>query len=181
MQKNAKLIWLDLEMTGLDIDSCHIIEVGVVITDKELKIIAEFPPIAIYQPSNIMSKMDKWCVNTHGNSGLTKRVENSRISVIQAEKIILNFLIKHVPVDSSPLCGNSIWQDRKFLTKYMPNLERFFHYRLLDVSSLNMAISFWTPDLLKTFNKRRSHLALEDVKESIKEFEFYRQLFNLPL
>ncbi|MBK2125071.1 oligoribonuclease [Fangia hongkongensis] len=180
MSKIKHLIWLDLEMTGLDIYNCHIIEIAAIITDSELNVVAESDAIAIYQPEEVLAKMDTWCTKTHGESGLTARVRASHISLEEAEKMILNFIKPHVNKHASPLCGNSVWQDRKFLAKYMPELEDYFHYRLLDVSSFKIAASMWKPELVEAFQKENTHLALDDIKESIDEMKYYRQkLLNL--
>ena len=173
--KLDNLIWLDLEMTGLDVKCCRIIEIAAIVTDNELNIIAESPAIAIHQSDAALASMDVWCTKTHGNSGLTERVRKSTISTAQAETMILDFIKPHVTKNTSPLCGNSVWQDRKFLAKYMPTLEAYFHYRLLDVSSFKIAAALWQPDLLKKFTKGNTHLALDDIQESIEEMKFYRE------
>ena len=175
------LVWIDLEMTGLEIDECHIIEIAAIITDPNLNILAESSAIAIHQSDEILANMNLWCLKTHAESGLTERVRQSTISTAEAEIKILEFIKPHVNKGQSPLCGNSIWQDRKFLAKYMPTLEDYFHYRLFDVSSFKIAASLWRPELLEKFTKQSTHLALDDIKESIEEMKFYQQnLLILP-
>jgi oligoribonuclease len=169
------LIWIDLEMTGLDPNSDVIIEIATIVTDKNLNIMDEGPSIVIHQPDNIMDNMDEWCTNQHGNSGLTDRVRNSHISEETAENLTLAFLRQYVPEGKSPMCGNSICQDRRFLARYMPQLELFFHYRNLDVSTLKELTSRWSPDKKMVYSKESSHLAMEDIKDSIAELKHYRQ------
>jgi oligoribonuclease len=175
MENIQRLIWLDLEMTGLDIETCQIIEIAAIITDIELNIVAESNAIAIYQSDEIMANMNTWCQKTHQASGLIERVKESTISVSEAEQAILDFITPHVAKNASPLCGNSVWQDRKFLAKYMPTLESYFHYRLFDVSAFKIAAALWKPKLLHQFKKQNNHLALDDIRESISEMGFYRQ------
>jgi oligoribonuclease len=176
-EPKSNLIWLDLEMTGLEIERCHIIEIAAIITDPNLNILAESPAIAIHQSDDILAGMNSWCVKTHSESGLTERVRQSKVGTSEAEKQMLEFIKPHVNKGQSPLCGNSIWQDRKFLAKYMPTLEDYFHYRLFDVSSFKIAASLWKPELLEQFTKKNTHLALDDIKESIEEMKFYRDHF----
>lgn len=179
-QTKSNLIWLDLEMTGLEIETCHIIEIAVIITNSDLNILTESPSIEIYQDDAILKTMNSWCIKTHSKSGLIERVKESKVSVSEAESFIIDFIKPYVKKGQSPLCGNSVWQDRKFLTKYMPTLEDYFHYRLFDVSSFKIAASFWRPELLQQFNKQSAHLALDDIKESINEMKFYQaHLLNL--
>ncbi|WP_119342910.1 oligoribonuclease [Facilibium subflavum] len=176
------LVWLDLEMTGLELDHCHIIEIAAIITDSELNVIAESQAIAIHQPDEIMDSMNQWCKTTHGASGLTQRVKESNISLKKAEQMILDFIKPHVAEKASPLCGNSIWQDRRFLARYMPTLENYFHYRLLDVSAFKIAANLWSPELVNGFEKKNAHLALDDIKESIEEMKYYKDNFlKLPI
>lgn len=175
MENIQRLVWLDLEMTGLDIDTCHIIEIAVIITDINLNIIAESESIAIYQPDRIIQNMNTWCQKTHLSSGLVERVKNSKISTAAAEQMILTFIEFHVAKNSSPLCGNSVWQDRKFIAKYMPKLEKYFHYRLFDVSTFKIASALWKPRLKSQFRKHNEHTALADIRESIIEMQFYQK------
>ncbi|MCG7199008.1 oligoribonuclease [Marinobacter pelagius] len=177
MSDGNRLIWIDLEMTGLDPEKERIIEMATIITDAELNIIAEGPVIAVHQPDSLLEAMDEWCTNTHGASGLTKRVKESTISEAEAEQETLAFLKKHVGSGESPLCGNSIGQDRRFLVKYMPELEGFFHYRNLDVSTVKELARRWRPDVLDGVQKKGSHLALDDIRDSINELRHYRDHF----
>jgi oligoribonuclease len=169
------LIWIDLEMTGLDTVNDQIIEIATVITDKELNILAEGPMLVIHQSDATLDKMDEWNQNQHGNSGLIKRVKDSHYNEAQAEQETIDFLQEFVPAGASPMCGNSICQDRRFLARCMPELERYFHYRNLDVSSLKELASRWKPEILDQFEKKGSHLALDDILESIEELKFYRK------
>jgi oligoribonuclease len=169
------LIWIDLEMTGLDTYNDQIIEIATVVTDKELNILAQGPMIAIHQSDATLGKMDEWNTNQHGNSGLIDRVKASTYSEAQAEKETIDFLKAYVPEGASPMCGNSICQDRRFLGRCMPELEQYFHYRNLDVSSLKELASRWKPEVLEGFTKKGSHLALDDILESIEELKFYRK------
>lgn len=169
----SNLVWLDLEMTGLDHNNDVIIEIATIITDKDLNILAEGPNLAIAQPENKLSLMDDWCVKTHTNSGLVARVRDSKITVSDAEQQTLEFIKEWVPSKKSPLCGNSIGTDRRFLHKYMSKIEDYLHYRVIDTSTLKELARLWRPDLPQ-FEKTNRHLALEDVKESIAELKFYR-------
>lgn len=177
MSEGNRLVWIDLEMTGLDPEKERIIEMATIITDAELNIIAEGPVIAIHQPDSLLEAMDEWCTNTHGASGLTKRVKESTITESAAEQETLAFLKKHAGPGESPLCGNSIGQDRRFLVKYMPELEAFFHYRNLDVSTVKELARRWRPDVLDGVKKKGSHLALDDIRDSINELRHYRDHF----
>jgi oligoribonuclease len=178
MAKNDNnLIWIDLEMTGLDTQNDTIIEIATVVTDAELKILAEGPMIAIYQPDDILAGMDEWNTKQHGKSGLTQRVRESRYSMAQAEKETIQFLKKWVPAGKSPMCGNSICQDRRFMARLMPDLENYFHYRNVDVSTLKELAKHWAPEVYKGFEKESSHLALDDIKDSIDEMLYYREHF----
>ncbi|MGM0562786.1 MAG: oligoribonuclease [Pseudomonadota bacterium] len=172
---SQNLIWIDLEMTGLDTQRDEIIEVATIVTDCELNVLAEGPMLAIHQPDSVMQGMDEWNTRQHGQSGLTERVRNSRISMAQAERETLDFLARYVGPRQSPMCGNSICQDRRFLARQMPELEAYFHYRNLDVSSLKEMVSRWAPDVLKGFAKQGKHLALDDIRDSIEELRYYRQ------
>lgn len=171
------LIWIDLEMTGLDVDRDFIIEIATVITDKHLSILAEGPVLAIHQADEIMAGMDAWNTDQHGNSGLTDRVRRSDIDDAEAERRTLAFLAQWVPAGESPMCGNSICQDRRFLHRFMPKLEAYFHYRNLDVSSLKELAKRWAPAVLEGLSKESSHLALADIRDSIAELRHYRRTF----
>ncbi len=177
VQNASNLIWIDLEMTGLDPDKERIIEIATVVTDKNLNILAEGPVMAVTQPESLLNSMDDWCTTHHGNSGLTQRVLDSQISEVEAERQTLDFLKKWVPEGKSPICGNSIGQDRRFLVRYMPQLHQYFHYRNLDVSSLKELVVRWKPAILSGFVKQNKHLALDDIKESIEELVYYREHF----
>jgi oligoribonuclease len=175
------LIWIDLEMTGLDTTSDAIIEIATIVTDADLNIIAEGPIIAIHQSDEILNGMDDWNTKQHGISGLTERVRNSSYTVEQAEKETIEFLQQYVPNGVSPMCGNSICQDRRFMARLMPELEAFFHYRNLDVSTLKELAKRWAPKVEKSFKKNSSHLAMDDIRDSIRELSHYRELFiKLP-
>ena len=172
---DENLIWIDLEMTGLDPNSDVIIEIATIVTDKNLSVIDEGPSIVIHQPEHVMNNMDEWCTNQHGKSGLTDRVRNSAISEETAENLTLAFLRQYVPEKKSPMCGNSICQDRRFLARYMPSLEDFFHYRHIDVSTLKELTSRWAPEKTMVYTKESSHLAMDDIKDSIAELKHYRE------
>jgi len=169
------LVWLDLEMTGLDPERHVILEIASIVTDSELNVLAEGPVIAIHQSDDELAKMDDWCTQTHGQSGLTERVKQSPINTEQAEQQTLKFLQQWVKAGDSPLCGNSIGQDRRFLVRYMPKLEHYFHYRNLDVSSLKILAGLWAPDVKDSFQKQGTHRALDDIRESIAELIYYRK------
>ncbi|CAN7493675.1 oligoribonuclease [Massilia sp. LjRoot122] len=171
------LVWLDMEMTGLDPDTDRIIEVAVVVTDPELNIIAEGPVFAIHQSDETLDKMDNWNKGTHGKSGLIDRVKASTVTEAQAEQELIAFLKKYVPANKSPMCGNSICQDRRFMARGMPKLEAFFHYRNLDVSTLKELCRRWKPELASGFKKHQKHTALADIVESIEELRYYREHF----
>lgn len=174
---DTRLIWIDLEMTGLDTDNDKIIEIATIITDDNLNILAEGPVLAVHQSDLILNAMDEWNTKQHGQSGLIERVRRSKLSAQDAEQQTLEFLKKWVNPKSSPMCGNSICQDRRFLARQMPELERFFHYRNLDVSSIKELCFRWRPDILRNFEKGGSHLALDDIRDSIRELKHYRQHF----
>ena len=169
------LIWIDLEMTGLDTQHDQIIEIATVVTDSNLAILAQGPVIAIHQPDEIMAAMDAWNTSHHGESGLTSRVKQSTSSTRDAEQETLAFLRQYVVPGKSPMCGNSICQDRRFMARLMPELEGYFHYRNLDVSTLKELARLWRPDLVSGFVKRGAHLALDDILESIDELKYYRE------
>jgi oligoribonuclease len=178
MAKDAQnLIWIDLEMTGLDPQNDAIIEIATVVTDKELKVLAEGPVIAIHQSEEALARMDDWNQKQHGQSGLIERVRASQVNEVEAERSTLAFLEAWVPAKTSPMCGNSICQDRRFLARCMPKLEAFFHYRNLDVSTVKELAARWAPQLKDGFKKKSSHLALDDIIESIDELQYYRETF----
>lgn len=172
----TNLFWLDLEMTGLDENCHHIIEIASLITDENLNLLAEGPVFAIHQPQSILDLMDDWNQTTHGESGLIERIKKSSISIEDAEKETLAFIQKWIPEGKTPLCGNSIGTDRRFLKKYMPNLDNYCHYRNIDVSSFKEVIKRWYPNG-PFFEKQNTHKALDDIKESISELQFYKKHF----
>jgi len=171
------LIWIDLEMTGLEPQQDQIIEIATVVTDANLAILAQGPVIAIHQPDEIMNSMDEWNTSHHRDSGLTDRVRSSNSSMSDAERETLEFLRQYVIPGKSPMCGNSICQDRRFMARLMPELEAFFHYRNLDVSTLKELARLWKPELAGGFVKKGAHLALDDILESIDELKYYRACF----
>ncbi|EAR60348.1 oligoribonuclease [Neptuniibacter caesariensis] len=171
------LIWIDLEMTGLEPATDVIIEIATIVTDSDLNVLAEGPTLAIHQSDEIMDNMDEWCTNQHGKSGLTQRVKESTVTEAEAEQATIEFLKQYVEAGVSPMCGNSIGQDRRFLDKYMPELEAFFHYRNLDVSSLKELAKRWKPEVAAGVVKKGSHLALDDIRDSIEELKHYREHF----
>jgi oligoribonuclease len=174
-QDSQNLVWIDLEMTGLDPQHDSIIEIATVVTDKNLRVLAEGPVLAIFQPPEVLDRMDDWNRKHHGDSGLIERVRASGTTEAMAEAMTLEFLEKWVEAGKSPMCGNSICQDRRFLARCMPRLEAFFHYRNLDVSTLKELAGRWAPDIRDQFKKKNSHRALDDILESIAELRHYRQ------
>ncbi|MCQ8180660.1 oligoribonuclease [Methylomonas sp. SURF-1] len=176
-QDKDNLIWIDLEMTGLDPDNDLIIEIATVVTDKNLNILAEGPVMAVHQSDAALAAMDEWNQQHHGQSGLIQRVKDSDIDAAEAELRTLDFLQQWLPARTSPMCGNSICQDRRFLYRYMPKLEAFFHYRNLDVSTVKELAARWAPQIKDGFNKQASHKALDDIIESIDELRYYRETF----
>ena len=169
------LIWIDMEMTGLQPDSDRIIEIAMLITDAQLAIVAEGPAIVVHQPDEVLDAMDSWNKGTHKKSGLIERVRASALGDAQAERMALAFLGDHVPASNSPMCGNSICQDRRFLARWMPQLEAYFHYRNLDVSTLKELVRRWKPEIVRGFSKEGKHEALADIRESIEELKYYRR------
>lgn len=173
----TRLIWIDLEMTGLDTDTDHIIEIATIVTDKELNPLSEGPVLAIHQPDATLDAMDDWNRRQHASSGLTARVRASSTTAAEAERQTVQFLRQWIEPGISPMCGNSICQDRRFLAREMPDLERYFHYRNLDVSTLKELAKRWAPDIHTGFHKSSSHLALDDIRDSINELAYYRTHF----
>lgn len=171
------LLWLDMEMTGLSPDTDRIIELALVVTDADLNTVAEGPVLVVHQPDEVMNAMDSWNKGTHGKSGLIDRVKASQLDEAAVEAQILEFVKQHVPPRTSPMCGNSICQDRRFMARYMPQLEAFFHYRNLDVSTLKELAKRWRPELSEGFKKSNKHEALADIYESIDEMKYYREHF----
>jgi len=181
VQNPNNLIWIDLEMTGLDTQNDLIIEIATIVTDKDLNKLAEGPVLAIHQKDNVLEAMDEWNTRQHGQSGLVERVRNSTTTEAEAEQQTIAFLQQFVAAGNSPMCGNSICQDRRFLARCMPTLEAFFHYRNLDVSTLKELARRWVPDVSRAYNKQSSHLAMDDIRDSIEELKHYRSaLFKLP-
>jgi len=175
------LIWIDLEMTGLRTDVDFIIEIATLVTDKELRVLGEGPVLAIHQTDAVLTLMDDWNRRQHGASGLVDRVRASTVTTAEAERRTLEFLAAHVDAGLSPMCGNGICQDRRFLARQMPELERFFHYRNLDVSTIKELARRWAPSVAAGFQKSSTHLALDDVRESVRELEYYRAHLFAPL
>jgi len=175
MKSDKNLIWIDLEMTGLNPKTDHIIEIATVVTDSDLKVIAEGPVLAIKTDQAIMDNMNEWCVTHHGKSGLTQRVLESEVTLQQAEQQTIEFLKDYISAGKSPMCGNSICQDRKFMAEQMTTLEDYFHYRNLDVSSLKELAKRWAPKVYQSHQKKGAHLALADILESIDELQHYRK------
>ncbi len=178
--KKTNLVWIDLEMTGLDTTKDEIIEIATIVTDAQLNLVAEGPVLAIHQPDDILDAMDEWNTRQHGKSGLTGRVRESQLSVQEAERITMEFLTEHVDANASPMCGNSICQDRRFMARLMPRLEEFFHYRNLDVSTLKELGRRWAPEVTAGFKKESSHLAMDDIRDSIRELQYYREHLFKP-
>ena len=171
------LIWIDLEMTGLDSTNDLIIEVATIVTDSDLNIVAEGPVLAVHQSDEVLAGMDEWNTNTHNKTGLVERVRASTLNEAEVERQTIAFLGEYVGKNRSPMCGNSICQDRRFLARYMPELEAYFHYRNLDVSSVKELAKRWKPEILPGFSKKNTHRALDDIRESVDELRYYRQHF----
>jgi oligoribonuclease len=176
-QNQNNLVWLDMEMTGLTPDTDRIIEVAIVVTDTELNTVAEAPTLVLHQPDSVLDNMDAWNKSTHGKSGLIEKVKASTLNEATAEAQMLAFLAEHVPANASPMCGNSICQDRRFLARWMPQLEAYFHYRNLDVSTLKELAKRWKPVVAQGLKKHGKHEALADIYESINEMRYYREHF----
>lgn len=177
MAQKQNLIWIDLEMTGLDPERDQIIEIATIVTDADLNVLAEGPAMAVFATDEMLDGMDEWCTSHHGASGLTQRVKDSKISALEAEAQTLEFLASWVEKGASPLCGNSVHQDRRFLVKYMPQLEAYCHYRNIDVSTVKELAKRWSPAVAKGVKKQGAHLALDDIRESIEELKYYREHF----
>jgi oligoribonuclease len=174
-QDQNNLIWIDMEMTGLQPDSDRIIEIALLVTASDLAPVADGPVLVVHQPDEVLDAMDAWNKGTHGRSGLIDKVKASSLDEAQAERAALEFLAQHVPANASPMCGNSICQDRRFLARWMPRLEAYFHYRNLDVSTLKELARRWKPEVMKGFVKESKHEALADILESIEELKYYRR------
>ena len=177
MQSASNLVWVDLEMTGLDPDADVVIEIATIVTDSDLNTLAEGPVIAIHQADSILDSMDEWNTSHHNNSGLVDRVKASSYDETRAAQETIDFLDQWVPANSSPMCGNTICQDRRFMARHLPELEAWFHYRNLDVSTLKILMQRWRPELESGFCKSGAHLALADIRESIEEMRYYREHF----
>lgn len=176
-QDSNNLIWIDLEMTGLDTDRDKIIEIATIVTTSSLEVVEEGPVLAIRQSDEDLDAMDAWNKEQHGKSGLVERVQSSPLTEVDAQDITLNFVSKHVPPNASPMCGNSVCQDRRFLHRCMPELERYFHYRNLDVSTIKELAKRWVPSVYQSFSKESSHLAMDDIRDSVRELKHYRECF----
>jgi oligoribonuclease len=169
------LIWIDMEMTGLQPDTDRIIEIALLVTNAQLEVLAEGPVLVVHQPDEVLDAMDSWNKGTHKKTGLIERVRAARMAEADAERAAIEFLSKHVPANNSPMCGNSICQDRRFLARWMPRLEAHFHYRNLDVSTLKELVRRWKPEAMKGLAKEGRHEALADILESIEELKYYRK------
>ncbi|PRO71801.1 oligoribonuclease [Alteromonas alba] len=174
-KNNDNLVWIDMEMTGLDHETCKVLEIATIVTDPQLNVIAEGPVIAVHQSDEILDGMDEWCTRVHGESGLTQRCRDSQLDEDAAAEQTIAFLARYVDAGKSPLCGNTIGQDRRFMVKYMPQLEAYFHYRNVDVSTIKELVRRWKPEALDGFTKQGTHQALDDIRESIAEMQFYRE------
>lgn len=179
MATHPPLVWIDLEMSGLDPRTCRILEIATLVTDADLNVLAEGPELIVHQPDAVLDAMGEWCTEHHGASGLTQAVRDAKTSLADAEAQTLDFLKRHTTPGTSPLCGNSVWQDRRFIIEGMPELDRFLHYRLVDVSSIKELARRWYPDVSAP-PKAESHRALDDIRESIAELRFYRERLFVP-
>lgn len=177
-QDSSRLIWIDLEMSGLNPETDKVLEVAIVVTDGDLATVAEAPVLVLHQSDAVLAAMDNWNKSTHGKSGLLERVKSSLLDEAAAEAKMMEFLGQHVPPGASPMCGNSVHQDRRFLARYMPRLEAYFHYRNLDVSTIKELARRWAPQVLAGVNKESAHTALSDVRDSIAELRHYRQFMG---
>ena len=180
MASQQNLVWIDLEMTGLDVETCTILEIATIVTDSNLEVLAEGPEIVIGHSDDILDAMDEWNTTHHGESGLTEAVRQSSVTLKQAQRQTLDFIEQYCHRDTAPLCGNSVWQDRRFLARYMPRLEQYLHYRMIDVSSIKEVVKRWYPDAVTPPVKGQSHRALDDIRESIRELEYYRSKVFVP-
>lgn len=177
MDTPGALVWIDMEMTGLDPEVDVILEIASLVTDNDLNVIAEGPVLAVHQDEEILARMDDWNVEHHTASGLVERVRSSPVSVTEAQALTLGFVQRHAEKNSAPLCGNTVWQDRRFLKRYMPALEDWLHYRIVDVSTVKELVRRWKPELADRFKKRNTHRALDDIRESVAELRYYRDVF----
>ena len=179
-RKNDRLVWVDMEMTGLDPQTDRILEIAMIVTDADLNLVAEGPVLVIHQSDELLDKMDAWNKGTHGRSGLIDKVKASTLSETEAEQACLQFLKEHVKLSTSPMCGNTIHQDRRFMVRYMPKLESYFHYRNIDVSTVKELCKRWHPEIAKGFQKKQAHTALADILESVDELRYYRDKLFIP-
>jgi len=176
-QNNTHLVWIDMEMSGLNPDTDSVLEVALVVTDKDLNLVEEGPVLVLHQPDAVLDAMDNWNKGTHGKSGLIDKVKASTLTAADVQLQLIEFMKLHVPARTSPMCGNSICQDRRFMARHLPDLEAYFHYRNLDVSTLKELARRWRPELKDGFKKANSHTALADIQESIEELKYYREHF----
>ena len=179
-RKKDRLVWLDMEMSGLNPEKERILEIAMVVTNGDLEIVAEGPVLVVHQEDALLDGMDAWNKGTHGRSGLITKVKESTLTEEAAEKLCLEFLAKHLKAGASPMCGNTIHQDRRFMARYMPKLEAYFHYRNIDVSTVKELCRRWQPEIAKSFAKQQAHTALADILESIEELRHYREKFFIP-
>ena len=175
-----RLVWMDLEMTGLDVENDVILEIATVITDGDLNLVAQGPALAVHRDEATLTAMDRWNTKHHTESGLVERVRQSAVSQTEAEAVTLAFVERHCAAQTAPLCGNTVWQDRRFLIRYMPVLDAYLHYRIVDVSTVKELARRWNPQLIDAFKKKNTHRALDDIHESIAELKLYRERFFKP-